>query len=98
MHRVDYNIIRSFSCAFFKKYVLAEVNISDSFIMVQQYRIFNSLQQKLRPQHNSTLGVEVNPEAYALYESKLIKILLFNFGDDILINTLITTIESNLRT
>jgi len=34
---------------------------------------------------------------HALYASKLKNTWLFNFGDDILISTLITTVESNLR-
>jgi len=45
----------------------------------------------------SGLGVEANPEAYSVcFEIK--KELVVNFGDDILISTLITTVESNLGT
>jgi len=40
----------------------------------------------------SALGVEVNPEAYSAC-FKIKKNLVVNFGDDILINTLITTAE-----
>jgi len=45
----------------------------------------------------SALGLEVNPEAYSVcFETK--KNLVFNFGDDLLISTLITKVVSNLRT
>jgi len=49
-------------------------------------------------QNNSTFGVVVNSEAYscAMFQN-LKKVVCFNFGDDILISTLITTVESNLR-
>jgi len=53
----------------------------------------------LQLQNNSALGFDVNQEMYSCtlsFEFK--KIGLFNFGDDILISTLITTVESNLRT
>jgi len=53
----------------------------------------------LQLQNNSALGVEVNPEAYSFtlcFEIK--KNWLFTFEDDILKSTVITTLESNLRT
>jgi len=52
----------------------------------------------LQLQNNSALGVGVNPEAYLCTVVQSFKKWLFNFGDDILISTLITTAESNLRT
>jgi len=53
---------------------------------------------RLQLQNNSILGVEVYPEAYSC--TLCFKILknLVNFGDEILISKLITTVESNLRT
>jgi len=53
---------------------------------------------RLQLQNNSALDVEVNPEVYSCTLSFEIKKKLFNFGDGILISTLITTVESNLRT
>jgi len=53
----------------------------------------------LQLQNNSALGVEVNPEAYPCtlcFEIKKKK-LVVNFGDDILISTLITTVESRVE-
>jgi len=53
----------------------------------------------LQLQNNSTLGVDLNQEAYSFmhYTSKFKK-WLFSFGGDILTSTLITTVETNLRT
>jgi len=53
----------------------------------------------LQLQNNSAQGVEVNPEAYSCTLSfEITKISLFNFGDDILVSTLITTVESEHHT
>ena len=46
----------------------------------------------LQLKKNSALGVEVNPEAYSGTLSFKMKII--KFGDGMLINTLITTVES----
>ena len=54
---------------------------------------------RLQLQNNSALGVELTQKhVHALYASKFKKNWLFNFRDDILISTLTTTVESNLRT
>jgi len=53
----------------------------------------------LELQNNLALGVEDNPDVCSCAISfKIKKIWLFKFGDDILISTLITTVEPNLRT
>jgi len=53
----------------------------------------------LQLQYNSALGVEVNPKAYPCTLSfEIQKIWLYIFRDDVLVSTLITTVESNLRT
>jgi len=49
-------------------------------------------------QNNSALDIEVNPEAHSCvlcFEIK--KNLVVDFGDDILISTLITTVESRVK-
>jgi len=51
----------------------------------------------LQLQNNSVLGVAVNPEVYSCTLSFEIKKIVFNFGDDIQISTLITKVVANLR-